>query len=510
MKESKKFADLDSYLIPPAEWEKLRPEVCRQLGLPEVTTDRIEQRMKELESYLPLMETILKEGGDIRIEDGELVVTPLQAQALPESFLELEKQLIERLPEADLSEILVEVDTWIGFAAHLKGLDGSSLAARHKPYLYAALLATACNIPLADMARSSGFSYHVLWWVAHNYLREETLKEANNQLVNFHHQQWIAGFWGGGMLSSSDGQRFPVRGKIRNGKSIPRYFGFGQGVTFYTHTSDQYSQYGAKVIPATIRDATVVLDEILNNETDLPIAEHVTDTGGYTDLLFALFDLQNLLFSPRLRDLKDQKLCRIKDKELSYPQLKFTGSINPEYIKRRWDDLLRLSGSFKLGYVTASLFISKLQSYPRQNNWVYVLQQYGQLIKTIFILRYLESKPLRRKIHTQLNKGELLHALRAWLWFGGDGTLKRKQEEAQQEIVGSLNLVTNVVVVWNSVYEQQVIEQLQKEGHSVLTEDVSHLSPARFEHINRLGKYSFQTSPELQNKGFRPLRQPSE
>jgi TnpA family transposase len=39
------------------------------------------------------------------------------------------------------------------------------------------------------------------------------------------------------------------------------------------------------VISATIRDATYVLDEILNNETDLTILEHTTDTAGYTDLL---------------------------------------------------------------------------------------------------------------------------------------------------------------------------------------------------------------------------------
>jgi TnpA family transposase len=138
------------------------------------------------------------------------------------------------------------------------------------------------------------------------------------------------------------------------------------GGTFYTHTSDQYSQYSSKVIPATERDATYVLDEILDNETDLVILENTTDTSGYTDLLFALFDLLGLQFSPRIRDISDQMLCKIKDRILSYPELKFTGTINPDYIKRRWYDMLRLAGSLKRGYVTASLFISKLQSYPRQ------------------------------------------------------------------------------------------------------------------------------------------------
>ncbi len=55
---------------------------------------------------------------------------------------------------------------------------------------------------------------------------------------------------------------------------------------------------------STIRDSTYVLDEILDNETELPILEHTTDTAGYTELVFALFDLLGLQFSPRIRDLE--------------------------------------------------------------------------------------------------------------------------------------------------------------------------------------------------------------
>ena len=53
------------------------------------------------------------------------------------------------------------------------------------------------------------------------------------------------------------------------------------------------------------------------------------------------------------------------------------------------DDLLRVAGSLKLGRVTASLFIAKLQSFRRQNVLTRALQEYGRLNKTIFILCYL-------------------------------------------------------------------------------------------------------------------------
>ena len=44
------------------------------------------------------------------------------------------------------------------------------------------------------------------------------------------------------------------------------------------------------------------------------------------------------------------------------------------------------------------------------------------------------------------------------------------------------------------------------EGLSINADDFEHISPATFEHINRLGKYSFKTEFEKDNNGLRPLR----
>jgi hypothetical protein len=45
---SRKFADLESYLIPAAQWLGLRGEVLRQLGLPEDPSQRLHARLAEL------------------------------------------------------------------------------------------------------------------------------------------------------------------------------------------------------------------------------------------------------------------------------------------------------------------------------------------------------------------------------------------------------------------------------------------------------------------------------
>ena len=515
VKNSRKFADFNSFLIPKSRWEEEAEQLCNALGSFDIVK-RIDEMATELASILEPLTKLLAEGTrnaeGIRLENEELVVPGVVAEELSDSILFLREQINLRLPKVGLVEMMREVDSWINYMGEFR--EGISRNAEHEALKYAALMGSACNIPLADLARSSELDYQSLWWVANNYFNDESLRNANTKLVNFHHKQWLCGYWGNGTLSSSDGQRFPTSGKIRNASTIVKYFGFGRGVTFYTHTSDQYSQYGSKVITSTERDATYVLDEILANETDLEILEHTTDTHGYTDLLFALFNLVGKQLISRLRDLGSQRLCKIKSSlhpeydKLEYPALRFTGSVNIDYLKKHAQELQRVGASLMTGTVTASLLMSKLQSYPRQNNLMYVLLNYGQLEKTIFIGNYLLRPPLRKKVSRQLNKGEQLHNLKLFLRFGSDGFIRKQQEEQQQITAYNLTLLTNIVLVWNTVYIQEILKELKSEGYQINEEDLEHISPAPFEHINRLGKYNFKDEIKLGENGLRALRKP--
>ena len=50
------------------------------------------------------------------MEEGNLIVTQLAAEERPESAVVLERLIDERLPQVELSELLVEVDGWTGFS----------------------------------------------------------------------------------------------------------------------------------------------------------------------------------------------------------------------------------------------------------------------------------------------------------------------------------------------------------------------------------------------------------
>ena len=184
----------------------------------------------------------------------------------------------------------------------------------------------------------------------------------------------------------------------------------------------------------------------------------------------------------------------------------FKGKIRTEYILKRWDDLLRVVGSLKFGWVTSSLFIGKLNSFPQQNGLLGALLEYGRLVKTNFILRYLNSEDYRRRINTQLNKGEKLHDLRRFLFFAYQGFIRQSQDENLANQSTCLTLVTNAVVAWNTVYMQEAIKQLKLEGREINEADFVHLSPARFEHINPYGRYEFDVDKTFSREELRPLR----
>ena len=252
--------------------------------------------------------------------------------------------------------------------------------------------------------------------------------------------------------------------------------------------------------------------ESLNNETELSILEHTTDTAGYTEVIFALFDLLGMRFSPRIRDLADQKLYRTSNINLDvYPLLKehIQGTINQELIFDDWDEMLRLVGSLKMGWVTASLSVQKLQAFPRKHPLMRVLQEYGRLIKTIHILRWYADEANRRRLKRQLNKGEALHSLRSHLFYANQGEIKTQQDEQLLNQVGCLNLVTNAIIVWNTVYIDKVVQQLRQEGHSVDDEDLKHIWPTRHTHVNVYGQYHFETKRFWKKHPLRDLRNPN-
>jgi hypothetical protein len=223
---SRRYADPATYLIPRERWPRLRAEACRLIGAPEDGTGRLAERQAELAGLLARLDGGLPRNDHLRLVGEELTISRIRAEELPEGTERLRGLVAERLPRVELADLLAEVDAWTGFSRCFEHAGGAEPRTEELlVHLHAAVFAQACNFGLGQMAEVAGLSYRKLAWCATWYLREETLKAAIARLVNYQHRQPLARAWGGGTLSSSDGQRFPVAVRARNATAVPRYLG---------------------------------------------------------------------------------------------------------------------------------------------------------------------------------------------------------------------------------------------------------------------------------------------
>lgn len=130
----------------------------------------------------------------------------------------------------------------------------------------------------------------------------------------------------------------------------------------------------------------------------------------------------------------------------------------------------------------------------------------GRIEKTIFILDYISSESMRRRIQRGLNKGEAMNALARALFFGKRGELRERALQDQLQRASALNILINAISVWNTVYLTEATKLLKQKG-SLQENLLSHISPLGWEHINFLGEYTFDQKRNADLNSLLPLIQ---
>ncbi|SWW79517.1 transposase [Klebsiella pneumoniae] len=505
---SRQFKDFEDYLVPPAKFASLKQASELPLAVATDCDQYLHDRLTLLETQLATVNrmALANELPDAIITESGLKITPLDA-AVPDTAQALIDQTAMILPHVKITELLLEVDEWTGFTRHFAHLKSGDLA-KDKNLLLTTILADAINLGLTKMAESCpGTTYAKLAWLQAWHIRDETYGAALAELVNAQFRHPFAEHWGDGTTSSSDGQNFRTGSKAESTGHINPKYGSSPGRTFYTHISDQYAPFHTKVVNVGVRDSTYVLDGLLYHESDLRIEEHYTDTAGFTDHVFALMHLLGFRFAPRIRDLGDTKLY-IPKGDATYEALKpmIGGTLNIKHVRAHWDEILRMATSIKQGTATASLMLRKLGSYPRQNGLAVALRELGRIERTLFILDWLQSVELRRRVHAGLNKGEARNALARAVFFNRLGEIRDRSFEQQRYRASGLNLVTAAIVLWNTVYLERAANALRGHGQAVDDGLLQYLSPLGWEHINLTGDYLWRSSAKIGAGKFRPLR----
>ena len=219
------------------------------------------------------------------IEDGVLRVERTEA-AVPGGAADLVADLYRRMPEARITDILLEVDDATRFTeafTHLRTGD--------------VLLAEGINLGLRKMAEATTtHGFRELMRIARWHVEGRRVRPSVGRRRR-------------GPGRATDGrllghradrlQRRPVLPGRRPGRSpqlnlVNARYGAEPSVKAYSHVSDRFSPFATQTIPATVHEAPYILDGLLMNETGRRVREQYADTGG--------------LHRPRLRRVLDPRL----------------------------------------------------------------------------------------------------------------------------------------------------------------------------------------------------------
>jgi TnpA family transposase len=513
-----RYADPRAGLLKGDEWEVTRPLIYRTLGLSASPEPTLAAMAAELDLTYRAVAARLPGNPAVRFETvgdkQELVLSPLDKLDEPASLIALRDKVADMLPRVELPELMLEIAARTNFTVAFTHVSERTARAVDLPVsLCAVLMAEACNTGLEPLICPdvTALKRDRLSWVDQNYIRDDTLTAANAMLVETQSRIGLAKAWGGGEVASADGIRFVVPVRTVHAGPNPKYYGIGHyGVTWYNLLSNQFSGLNGIVVPGTLRDSLILLAVLLEQQTDLQPTQIMTDTGAYSDVVFGLFRLLGYRFSPRIADVGGIRFWRI-DPKADYGLLNSISlhNLSLKKIRPHWDDMLRLAGSLKLGKVSAAGIMRTLQIGDRPTRLAQAIAEFGRMEKTQHMLKYIDDEAMRRSILTQLNRGEGRHSVARAVFHGRRGELRQHYHEGQEDQLGSLGLVLNMIVLWNTLYMEVALDQLRKGGYPVKDEDVSRLSPLMHEHINMLGRYSFFVPETVANGNLRPLRDPA-
>lgn len=169
-----------------------------------------------------------------------------------------------------------------------------------------------------------------------------------------------------------------------------------------------------------------------------------------------------------------------------------THVINIKIIKEQYDEILRFMATIKLKRSTASQLLSRLNSYSTQHKLYQAFKEFGKIIKSIFILKYLDDLKLRQSIEKQLNLVENNNKFSKAIAQENDQSFVQQTQEEQIMAESCRRLMKAAIICWNCLYLCKIIaEERQKDKRVEIIKNIQNSSLIVWKHVNLKGEYDF-------------------
>ncbi len=501
------FKSLSSHLVNDEKW-KNKTALLKQLGNKKL--------LMPINTLLNDMETTLEKliiDVNKRIENGENKNIKIKKEKdeitftlpYPETADKENHPVFKQLSQISIANVL---------QFSQKNCDFMSAFTHIKPYdakdtldpvaMMACVIANATNLGVYKMAQSCDLGYQRMLIQMKNFMRLETLRDANDAITNAIADLPIFKYWNihdDYMYGSVDGQKFETRLNSFIARYSSKYFGVSRGVSAYTLCAN-HIPVNTKIISANQHESHHLFDILYNVTSDIDIKWLCGDGHSINQVNFTLLDFIGKQFAPHFKRInhKADTLCGFNPvKQYNKDSLlKPQRQVNKKIIKNEWNNIQRIIASLLLGETSQHLIVSKLSSHKRKNKTKEALWEYDKILMSIYLLQFIDDLMIRKNVRRSLNRGESYHKLRRAI-ANVHGQNFRGKNAKEIEIWNECGrLLANCIIYYNAKLLNTLLEKLQKEGNEKLIDALKYVSPVAWINVNLYGFYTFETDEPIQ------------
>ena len=495
--DSLTFQKFEADLINDKSWNNKKALVdgCNLPSMQVDINEMIDEKLLELDNKLTEVSARLKSG-----ENRSVVFTDRSGKTKwtirkPKKGKDVNNPFFEKLTQTHIGDVMAYVDRETDFFSsftHIK-THHQKKSAELSP-LIACIVANGTRFGANKMADICDLTFDKMRTTQKNFLRMETLHDANDVVSNAIAKLPIFRYYNiqeDLLHASSDGQKLESRKSTMRTRFSSKYLGRGKGLSNIT-LSANHVPVNAKLIGLNEHESHYVFDLLYNNTSDIQPDMLSTDFHGTNQVNFALLELFGWKFAPRYPKFGKviDDLFIVSEDEGSR-LLNMRKPIRSKIICDDWDFVQRIVLSLQRKETTQSTIVKKLSSYKSNSKLFLALIEYDRLVKSLFVLNYMDDESLRHYVHRALNRGEAYHQLQRKIESIHGSKFRGGSDQEINVWNECSRFISNCIIYFNSAILSKLLKHYEDGDDSENANLIKLLSPVAWTNVNLNGSYSF-------------------
>ena len=497
---SEAFADHRAELLPWPECESQLKEYCERTGIADNAEQFVIELQRQLTDAAARVDTQFPENTAVTLgADGMPVLHKYSARTILDSAQRLHVELMRRMPQRSLLDILVNVEHLTNLTKHFGPASGSEPKIERAAERYLlTIFAIGSSLGPVQAARHLGgvVTAHMLSFTNRRHITVEKLEGARRELIEFYLTLELPKAWGNGTVVGADGTQFDF---YENNMLAGYHFRYRKmGAVGYRHVADNYIAVFAHFMPPGLWEGIYVIDALQKPQLSIETDTVCSDTQGQSAVGFAFAGMFGIRLLPRIRNWKNLKLYRPRP-HARYQHLDplFRETVDWRLIRQHWKDWMQLILSLQAGKIPTSTVIRQLSHQSDANLLSRFANELGNVYRTMFLLEWISNQILRQEVTAMTNKVEGYHSFSKWLRFGGEVVAENDPDE-QQKYIRYNDLLASAVILQNVIDMSKIVADLRAEGWTISEDDLSFLSPYLTPGVKRFGEYGLDFDRDLE------------